>query len=221
MLFFGSCSKSCALFSKVYKSGLLAVGLVALTAGTARATLADTVTFTTDITGANVTIDVGNTETYDFVINPGHTVSEIIGDFTIKKGHDASQDIFLSIYNNFNGTGHVNGAFTPNGAEVGSFSFTPGDVTQAYTSKHFDVQPINLLPGNYSAVLHSIAGGSGTDQYFFKNQGFSSTSNGTTIAIGTTATPTPPTETPEPSALASLGIGAATVAFSLRRRRRK
>lgn len=190
-------------------------GTALLAGGVAGKASADSVTFTTDQTGANVQIDIGNTETYDFVVNPGHVVTDIFGDFTIKKGTAASEDIILSIYNDFNGTGHVSGPFTPVGTEIGSVSLTPADVPQSYTLEEFALHSLNLQPGNYSVALHSIAGGNGSDQYFFKNQGFSTNSNA--VSVGTT----PSVDTPEPSGLlAGLGFFGMIGGGYLRTRRR-
>jgi len=194
------------------------VGIALLLGAAGIAAQADTVTFTTDITGANVQIDILNTETYDFVINPGHTLTDIFGEFDIKKGNTATEDILFSVYNDFNGTGHVNGTFTPNGIEVGVATLTPADVDQNFGNKEFAIHSLNLLPGNYSVALHSLASDNGTGQYFFKNQGFTSTSNGDVINIGTV----PSAETPEPSGLlAGLGFLGTIGGGILRARRRR
>jgi hypothetical protein len=221
MFFFSDpMTKSCDHSQRCLRSGMLTLGVVILSLGAvAGAAVADDITFTTDITGANVTIDVGNTETYDFVVNPGHVVNNIIGDFTIKSGTNASADILFSVYDAFNGTGHVSGPFTANGTEIGVASLTAAVVPQSYTTEDFAVHSLNLLPGNYSVALHSTAGGIGADQYFFKNQGFSSTSNGTAISIGTSSS----TATPEPSGiLTGLGfLGTLGGGFLQARRRRR
>src|SRR5260221_7546120 len=107
LLFSDLLTKSCDHSQRRLRSGILTLGGVILSLGAvAGAAVADDITFTTDITGANVTIDVGNTQTYDFVVNPGHVVNNIIGDFEIKSGTSASQDILFSVYDTFNGTGH-------------------------------------------------------------------------------------------------------------------
>ncbi|MEP6755850.1 MAG: hypothetical protein ABJA67_10140 [Chthonomonadales bacterium] len=197
-------------------SFLAALSVLALSSNAASAQI---VTFSTDQTGANTQIDNVNSQVWDFSVNPGFTVSEIIGNFEIKLGPSTVDPIIFSLYDQFNGTGHVSGAYTPGGNLLGSATILPGAVTQSFTPLSFDITGLNLSAGPYSVALQSNAGSNGSEQYFFKGHGGEFITQSPEVTPG--GGPVTNAEVPEASGLIGAVIGIATVGSLVYRRRKK
>jgi len=156
------------------------------------------ITVATDQTNANTQLDVNHSLEYDFTVATTGDY-QIVGDFTIKRGHATSADLAFGVYSGSNHTGSL----------IGSDVLHSTAFSQSYTATTFDVAPtsIHLIAGHdYSVWLHTNAATTGSKQYFIKGDSF--LVSGNTGAV------------PEPSSLISIGLaGLIGCGYLIRRRK--
>jgi len=138
----------------------------------------------TDITGANTTIDADHSNSWLITVAAGQSIPLYGGNFTIKIGGAATDDITLDLYS----------CAYKCGSPVATVTVSRTIVTGSYTPTSFAFSsPYTMAGGvsgkSYFAILHSNTTTSGTGQYFYKGGGSGYVGDGVTIASGVTVTP--------------------------------
>lgn len=193
---------------------ILWVPIILLAVAASRAA-ADTVTFTTDITGAQTQLDNNNTPlnptddhitTFNFSVLSGMTVTQINGFFTIKRGPSTSTNVYMYLWNGFN-----RGSYP---VPLASDFLTPAEVTQSFAQAAFAITGLNIGAGQYSVSVEAPdAPDVQSEAYFIKSEGFTADPPGIVDTNppggGGTTNPVPEPATLLLSLLAGAGLLAA------------
>lgn len=169
-------------------SAVLAILTVAATASAATTYIsgANQNWLYTDITGANTTIDADHANSWLITVASGQSVPIYGGNFTIKTGGSATDNITLDLYP----------CAYKCGSPIATSTVLSTNVTGQYTATLFSFGSAYTLSGGangktYFAILHSSTGTSGTAQYFYKGGGSGYIGDGVSVASASIVTVTP------------------------------
>jgi hypothetical protein len=128
------------------------------------------ITVYTDHTGAQTDVDADNWYVWTFNVTNGTEIDEILGDFTIKRGSQTTEDISFALFEG-DGTAwqDIGDVTSANFLEI--FSWAAADVDTSYAPHLFPLDPDpNLTDPSklYSLVLFTEATTSGAFQFFIK-----------------------------------------------------